>query len=596
MTPSFITPEVDWFYLAPLMVVLLTGVVGVLVEAFVPQKARRVTQLSMSLTALVAAFVLLAAQWKGVAESEAHIEVLNRSYQISSTTLILQMTVVLLTILSVVVVADRSAGAEAFAPAAGAIPGSDYEELARSKNMIQTEVYPLVLFAAGGMMVFPAAGDLMTMFIALEILSLPLYVLTGMARHRRLLSQEASLKYFLLGAFASAMFLFGMTMVYGYTASLRFYEIAIAVRNNGAGDFQGMSWLLFTGLALMIGGAIFKVGAVPFHQWTPDVYQGAPTPITGFMAAGTKVAAFGAILRLLYFALVFMAPDHQQHFIVVLWTIAIATMIVGSVGAIVQHDVKRLLAYSSIAHAGFVLVGITALNGQGIGATLFYMVAYGLATIGAFAVVQLVRESSTSRDGQGLVILGEATHLSQWAGLGKRNPWLAGAFAFFLLSFAGIPLTGGFIGKYMSFSAAVGTGGWVLALIGVLASAISVFFYVRVIVLMYFVAPPVEGAAVEAAQGAMDGQGAEGSAPGVGMTGAEDAGAAVEVHEDTGTEAGVGLKVLPAQARTTTGVTVLSGAFGIRAVVFVAALGTLVLGVFPGPVLDLVNEAAKFLP
>lgn len=592
MTPSFITPEVDWFHLAPLMVVLLTGVVGVLVEAFVPATARRVTQLSMSVTALVAAFVLLVLQWDGVAESQSHVLVLNQAYQISTATLIIQMTVVVLTILSMILVADRSAGAEAFAPAAGAIPGSDYEELARNKNMIQTEVYPLVLFAAGGMMVFPAAGDLLTMFIALEILSLPLYVLTGMARHRRLLSQEASLKYFLLGAFASAMFLFGMTMVYGFTGSLRFYDIAIAVGNNGAGDFQGMSWLLFTGLLLMIGGAIFKVGAVPFHQWTPDVYQGAPTPITGFMAAGTKVAAFGAILRLLFFALYFMAPVHQENFTVVLWTIAIATMIVGSVGAIVQHDIKRLLAYSSIAHAGFVLVGITALNGEAIGATLFYLVAYGLATIGAFAVVQLVRESSRSRDGKGLVLLGEATHLSQWAGLGKRNPWLAAAFAFFLLSFAGIPLTGGFIGKYLAFSAAVGAGGWVLALIGVLASAISVFFYVRIIVLMYFVAPHVDEEADAGFEASEDVETVDSPE----LVGGQQSETIQHPGDNDGTEAGVGLKVVPARARTTTGVTVVSGAVGIRAVIWITAIGTLVLGVFPGPVLDLINEAAKFLP
>lgn len=569
---TFTAPEVDWFYLAPLMVVLLTGVVGVLVEAFVPRGARRVTQLSMALTALVAAFVLLALQWGPVLESGTYIDVLNESYLISGTTLVIQMTVVLLTILSIIVVADRSAGSESFAPATGAVPGSDYEELARKKNLIQTEVYPLVLFAAGGMMVFPAAGDLMTMFIGLEILSLPLYVLTGMARHRRLLSQEASLKYFLLGAFASAMFLFGMTLVYGYTASLRFSVIYQAVGENGVGDFHGMSWLLFTGLLLMVSGAIFKVGAVPFHQWTPDVYQGAPTPITGFMAAGTKVAAFGAILRLLYVSLIPMAPEFQQHFVTVLWVIAIATMLVGSVGAIVQHNVKRLLAYSSIAHAGFVLVGITALNSSGISSTLFYMLAYGFATIGAFAVVQLVRESSTGPDGKSVALLGEATHLSQWAGLGRRNPWLAAAFALFLLSFAGVPLTGGFIGKYLAFSAAVSAGGWVLALVGVLASAISVFFYVRIIVLMYFVKPQPEDTA-----GASDGPAV--TAP---------------QHEDV--EAGVGLQVAQAPARTTAGVMAISGTFGIRFVVAITAVATIALGVFPGPVIDLIQEAAKFLP
>lgn len=583
--PIFVAPDVEWFYLAPLMVVLLTGVVGLLVEAFVPRAARRVTHLTMTLSALVAAFVLLVLQWGPAGEGHASVNVLNESYVIGQPTLFLQLTIVALTILSVILVADRSSGAESFAPATGAIPGSDYEELARSKNMIQTEVYPLVLFAAGGMMIFPAAGDLMVMFIGLEILSLPLYVLTGMARNRRLLSQEASLKYFLLGAFASAIFLFGMTLVFGYTGTLNFNEIAVTINGNSNSAFQGMEVILFIGLIFMIAGAIFKVGAVPFHQWTPDVYQGAPTPITGFMAACTKVAAFGAILRLLHHTVRFMSEHYQHDFNVALWVIAIATMIVGSVGAIVQHDIKRLLAYSSIAHAGFVLVGITAINDAGVVATLFYMAAYGLATIGAFAIVQLVRETSSGRNGEGTVLLGEATHLSQWAGLGRRNPWLAAAFALFLLSFAGVPLTGGFIGKYLAFTAAVGVGGWVLALVGVLASAISVFFYVRIIVLMYFVKPPQaeEVANADAADAA------------AGSVVSVD-GATPVVVENDGIEAGVGLKVAAAPARSTAGVTAISGAFGIRAVIFITALGTIALGVLPGSIINLLQEAAQYLP
>ncbi len=580
--PTFTAPEVDWFYLAPLMIVLLTGVVGLLVDAFVPQVARRVTQLTMTLAALVAAFVFLVFQWAPTGEEPYSVGVLNGSYVIGLPTLFLQLTIVALTILSVIVVADRSAGAESFAPAAAAVPGSDYEELARSKNMIQTEVYPLVLFAAGGMMIFPAAGDLMVMFIGLEILSLPLYVLTAMARHRRLLSQEASLKYFLLGAFASAVFLFGITLIYGYTGTLNLTEIAVVINGNSSSAFQGMEAIFFTGLIFVISGAVFKVGAVPFHQWTPDVYQGAPTPITGFMAACTKIAAFGAILKLLHHTVGFMSGGYVDNFIVVLWVLAIATMIVGSVGAIVQHDVKRLLAYSSIAHAGFVLVGITAINGTGVKATLFYMAAYGIATIGAFAVVQLIRETSIGSDGKDVVVLGEATHLSQWAGLGRRSPWLAAAFALFLLSFAGVPLTGGFIGKYLAFTAAVGVGGWVLALIGVLASAISVFFYVRIIVLMYFVKPhDQDESATNGPEGEVATSGA--SAPLV-----------VSDHDEV--EAGVGLKIAAAPARSTVGVTAVSGAFGIRVVVFVTALGTIALGVFPGPILDLLEQAVYFLP
>jgi NADH-quinone oxidoreductase subunit N len=218
--------------------------------------------------------------------------------------------------------------------------------------------------------------------------------------------------------------------------------------------------------------------------WTPDVYQGAPTPITGFMAACTKVAAFGALMRIAYVAI----PGARWDWSPALWAVAILTMAVGSVVAIVQTDVKRMLAYSSIAHAGFLLVGVLAMDKTGVSGVLFYLAAYGFTTIGAFALITLVRDSSDEG-----VIGGEATHLSQWAGLGKRHPVTAGVFTLFLLAFAGIPLTSGFMGKYAVFSAAVAHGGWVLALIGVLASAVAAFFYVRVIVLMYFSEPTATG-------------------------------------------------------------------------------------------------------
>ena len=224
-------------------------------------------------------------------------------------------------------------------------------------------------------------------------------------------------------------------------------------------------------------------GAAPFHAWTPDVYQGAPTPITGFMAACTKVAAFGALLRFLYVAVAGARWDYQP----VLWSVAILTMIVGSVLAITQTDVKRMLAYSSIAHAGFILTGVLAFDRTGLSGALFYLVAYGFTTIGAFAVITLVRDSA-----------GEATHLTQWAGLARRSPLVAGVFALFLLAFAGIPLTSGFTGKYAVFSAAIAHGGTWLAVVGVLSSAVAAFFYVRVIVLMYFSDPDGDAVSVAA--------------------------------------------------------------------------------------------------
>ncbi|MCU1431945.1 MAG: proton-translocating NADH-quinone oxidoreductase, chain [Actinotalea sp.] len=527
MTPEFVAPQIPWALLSPVIIVLGAGVVGVLVEAFAPRRARRRIQLALSLAALAAAVVAVAALWSDVMASGGTV-VLGGSMLIDGPALVLQGVLAALGLISLLVIADRAdSGEDAFAPSASAVPGSDYEELARRQGAAQTEVYPLVLFALGGMMIFPAAGDLLTLFIALEVLSLPLYLLSGMARRRRLLSQEASMKYFLLGAFASAFFLFGSALLYGFAGSVRLSDIAAAV-----GTVAGMDVLLFAGLVLLLVGLLFKVGAVPFHSWTPDVYQGAPTPITGFMAACTKIAAFGAILRVAYVVL----PPLRWDIMPLLWGVAVITMVVGTVVAIVQTDVKRMLAYSSIAHAGFILVGVVALRQTGISSVLFYLLAYGLATIGAFAVVSLVREV-TSGPGGGAVA--EATHLSQWSGLGQRSPGLAAAFALFLLSFAGIPLTAGFTGKFAVFSAAVEGGLTWLAVVGVVVSAAAVFFYVRLIVLMFFTDP-------------------------------------------VGT-AGESTTVVRSEGFTTVAI-----ALGV--------LGTIALGVLPSPVLDLLADASKFIP
>jgi NADH-quinone oxidoreductase subunit N len=368
------------------------------------------------------------------------------------------------------------AAGDSFAPMASAVPGSDQERAAAAAGWRQTEVFPLVLFAVGGMLLFPASNDLVTMFIALEVLSLPLYILCGLARRRRLISQEASLKYFLLGSFSSAFFLFGIAFLYGYSGSMQLGAI-----NAATGATLGQEPLLLIGIALVSVGLLFKVSAAPFHSWTPDVYQGAPTPITGFMAACTKVAAFGALLRVFYVGLGGVRWDWRP----MMWIVAVLTMVVGSVLAVTQTDVKRLLAYSSIAHAGFILVGILAIDRAGTSATLFYLVTYGFTTIGAFAVVTLVRDPA-----------GEATHLSQWAGLGRRSPLVASVFALFLLALAGIPLTSGFTGKFAVFSAAAAGGAVVLVVIGVLVSAVAAFFYVRIIVLMFFSEPAGDGPTV----------------------------------------------------------------------------------------------------
>ena len=282
-----------------------------------------------------------------------------------------------------------------------------------------------------------------------------------------MLSQEAALKYFLLGAYSSAFFLFGAAFIYGYSGTVSLVGISSAA--GSANDI-----FLFIGIIFISVGLLFKVSAVPFHSWTPDVYQGAPTPITGFMAACTKVAAFGAILRLFYVGF----AESQTLWQPIITFIAIITMIFGSVVAIAQRDVKRMLAYSSIAHAGFLLSGVVALNKDGLAASLFYLFAYGFSTIAAFGVISLVRDST-----------GEVSDLNRWVGLGKKSPLVAATFAFLLLGFAGIPLTSGFIGKFAIFSAAYQSGNISLVIAGVLTSAIAAFFYIRVIIMIFFTDP-----------------------------------------------------------------------------------------------------------
>ncbi|MFI5099273.1 MAG: NADH-quinone oxidoreductase subunit NuoN [Actinomycetes bacterium] len=469
-------PQLEYAALAPMLVVFGAACLGVLVEAFVDRPNRFSLQLAITVAGLAGALVaVFAYAAKGLA---GHKILAQGAVTVDGPALFIQATVLVLALGGVMMMAEHRLDpiGDGFAPTASAIPGGADERDATTAGWRQTEVYPLTLFAVGGMLLFPAANDLLTMFVALEVLSLPLYIMCGLARRRRLISQEAALKYFLLGSFSSAFFLFGVAFLYGYSGSLRLSDIATAT-----GATLGLEPLLLVGIALVAVGLLFKVSAVPFHSWTPDVYQGAPTPVTGFMAACTKVAAFGALMRVFYVALGGVRWDWRP----MMWIVCIATMVVGSLLAVTQTDVKRLLAYSSIAHAGFILVGVLAIGRAGISATLFYLVTYGFTTIGAFAVVTLVRDAG-----------GEATHLSRWAGLGRRSPVVASVFALFLLALAGIPLTSGFTGKFAVFSAAAGAGATPLVIVGVLASAVAAFFYIRIIVLMFFSEPAADGPTV----------------------------------------------------------------------------------------------------
>jgi NADH-quinone oxidoreductase subunit N len=530
----FTAPHIEYSQLAPVLIVLGVATLGVLVEAFVPRERRYLAQVTLavlgSVAALVDTFWVFGKlnPWHGTAQP-GHV-IAEGALAVDGPTLVCWILVLGFAVMGVLLFAERrlEGGVTAFAGQASALPGTDAERVASTRGMEHTEVFPLLMFAVSGMMIFPAANDLITVFVALEVLSLPLYLLCGLARRRRLLSQEAAMKYFMLGAFSSGFFVYGLALVYGYAGSLGYAQIAAAVAGN-----TGSRGLLLVGMGMLAVGMFFKIGAAPFQAWVPDVYQGAPTAVTAFMAAGTKVAGFGALFRLFYVAF----GGARTEWLPVAWAVAILTMVVGSVLALAQTDVKRLLAYSSVAHTGFILtafLGARSLadigpgNIQPVQALLFYLTTYGLTNVAAFAIVTLVRDSS-----------GEATSFTAWTGLGRRSPLVAGAFAFLLLGLAGIPLTSGFIGKWAVFAAAMSAGAWPVVVIAVLGSAAAAFFYARIIVLMFF-HDPIEQAST--------------SAPSV---------------------------VLPS--------ILTSG------VITVCVAGTVVLGLVPGPLLDLLGRVAVFI-
>lgn len=513
-------PTFEWLQLGPVLAILVAATIGILVEALVPKRHRFAAQIALFELGIAVAFVLLVLSYRS--DTSTGIMAMG-SITLDGPTYLMWGSLLVFGLLSLLVFSERDLnnGASAFAASAAAAPGSPAEAEALTARHEHTEVFPLAMFSLTGMLVFVAANDLLTAFIALEVMSLPLYLLSGMARKRRLLSQEAALKYFLLGALSSGFFLFGMALVYGFAGSFDYSAINDAIANPTYG--RG---LLYTGMALLAVGLLFKIGAVPFHNWIPDVYVGAPTPVTGFMAICTKLAAVGATVRVFYVALGAERWSWQP----LLATIAVITMALGVVVAITQTDMKRLLAYSSISHAGFILVaivGATADAGNGrvnsFGSVLFYLLAYGFATIAAFAIITMVRDQA-----------GEATAISDWAGLGRKHPLLAGIFTVLLLSFAGLPLTGGFIGKWAVFSAAWQGGYSWLVIAAVLLSLVALYVYLRVVVVMYF-ADPAEGVGVGRASG---------------------------------------MTWVP---------------------VAIGALASIYLGLFPGPLLDLVTSASTFL-
>ncbi|MGI8882287.1 MAG: NADH-quinone oxidoreductase subunit NuoN [Jatrophihabitans sp.] len=455
-------PSIAYHALMPVFIVLGAAMVGVLVEAFASRELRYPLQIGVAVGGLAAALVDI-----GIIHS-THLVTAANALAIDGVTLFLQGSIVAMALPATLLIAERSVDTgSAVVAQAAVVAGSPADRRLITSTRIQTEIFPLMMFAVSGMMIFPASNNLLLMFVALEVLSLPLYLMTGLARRRRLLSQEAAMKYFLLGSFASAFFLYGLALLYGYAGTV---DLPSVLSNSS----DKSDALLYIGFGLLVVGLLFKAGIAPFHSWTPDVYQGAPTPVTAFMSACTKVAAFGALLRVLYVGFY----GAQWNWRPVIWAVAIASMLVGAIFGLTQTDVKRILAYSAIAHAGFILVGTIALTRDGLSATMFYLLTYGFTSIAAFGMLTLVRDAD-----------GEATGLSSWSGLARKSPLLATCMTVLLLGMAGIPLTSGFIAKFVVFRAAYHTAG-PLVVIALVSSAVAAFFYLRIVVMMFFADPP----------------------------------------------------------------------------------------------------------
>jgi len=430
----------DFLAILPVLVVLVTGVLVMVADVFLPEGRKGIAALLSGLGLAAGLGAALAA--------------------VPSTG----------TAFAGMVVADGfSLFLDALFAAVGLVGiGLAYDYFKRMR-LQRGEYYTLLLFSIGGMMLMGHANDLVMFFLALELLSIPLYILSGFFR-ARLASQEAALKYFLLGAFSSGFVLYGIAMVFGGTASINLEGIVAAVRDGSA----NLTFLL-VGAALLVVGFAFKVSAVPFHAWTPDVYEGAPSPLTGFMSSATKAAGFAALIRLL----LVVFPALGENLAPVVSGLAALTMIAGNLIALVQTNIKRLLAYSSIAHAGYLLIGLVAVNssaaGDAVAAMLFYLVGYAIANLGAWSVVVAAEQGR----GRGL-------ELEDYSGLGRKYPWLGVAMLVFMLSFIGVPLTLGFWGKLYLFRVALESGLFGLAVIGIAASLVSAYYYLRVVVYMFF--------------------------------------------------------------------------------------------------------------
>jgi NADH-quinone oxidoreductase subunit N len=473
----------DLLYLAPIIAVFAGALIGLLVEALVPRAYRFETQTYLTGATLMVALVFAVRTFLSSNSRKAGVF---GSITVDGPTLGIWMLLLGLAIGAVVLMAERRAHGQtsAFTAQAATTPGSADERAFLAARNEHTEVFVLLLFSVAGMLVFPAACDFLTAFVSLEVLSLPLYLLAGLARRNRAISQEAALKYFLLGALSSAIFIYGVALIYGASGSFEYGEIA-----DSLGKLNTSDKTLYAGLGLVIVGLLFKMGVAPFHVWVPDVYAGSPTAVSAFMAVCTKTAAVGATIRILFVPL----GAVRWSWMLPLACIAVFSVLVGAIFGLTQHNMKRLLGYSSIAHAGFILMAIamatTGVVGNqvgelgSVGVSLFYLMSYGLATLGAFAITLVVRSSGGA----------EASEISVWTGFGRRNPAYGVAMVIFMLSLAGMPLTAGFISKLYVFALAWFNGYAWLAIAGLLLSLFTAAMYLMVIRLLFLSGGDVTG-------------------------------------------------------------------------------------------------------
>ena len=440
------TPHVPWSYLAPLLILAVGALLGLAAVAFVRNRFPRFIGAGLTVVTAGAALISTIPLWHRVGNAkEGAISAVSGAIGVDRFSLFIT-GVICVSVILVALLADG---------------------YLRREQLDGPELYLLLLMAAAGAVIMVSANDLIVLFIGLEVVSIAAYVMAAM-HARRLSSQEAGIKYFVLGSFGSAIFLYGIAMIYGATGSTSLLHAQQFLSDRLITD----DGLLLAGLGLMLVGFGFKVAAAPFHQWAADVYQGAPSPVSAFMSSAVKVAAFGGLLRVFVVAF----ATYREIWGPIVFTLSVLSLLVGSVLAVRQTNVKRMLAYSSINHAGFILVGVEAASSRGTSATLFYLASYTVMTIGSFGVVTLIGRTGDGRHS-----------LDDYRGLGRARPGLAFLFTLFLLAQAGTPFTAGFVAKFGVIQAAAERSHWALAVIAMVSATISGFLYLRIIASMYFI-------------------------------------------------------------------------------------------------------------